>query len=93
MNIALTLGRDNKAILIYDEPLGFAPAWIESSEDGRGVRIIGSEGEEYLAGLLSDSFFSKLRGLSNIVMVRMEDRKPVESHKVSFVNQCYGDGG
>ncbi len=92
MNIALTLGRDNKAILLYDEPLGFAPAWIESSEDGRGVRIIGSEGQEYLAGLLTNSFFSKLRGLSDIVMVRMEDRRPVESHRVSFVNQQYGDG-
>lgn len=91
MNIALALGQNNKAILLYDEPLGFAPAWIESSEDGRGVRIIGEEGEEYLAGLLFDSFFNQLQYLNDITMVRMEDRKPVESHKVSFVNQNYGD--
>jgi hypothetical protein len=51
MNIALALGQDNRAILLYDEPLGFAPAWIESSEDGRGVRIIGEEGQEYLISL------------------------------------------
>ncbi len=91
MNIALALGQDNRAILLYDEPLGFAPAWIESSEDGRGVRIIGEEGQEYLAGLLYDSFFSQLQSLSGIMMVRMENHQPVESHTVSFVNQTYKD--
>lgn len=91
MNIALALGQDNKAILLYDEPLGFAPAWIESSEDGRGMRIIGEEGQEYVAGLLLDSFFTQLQYLNGIVMVRMENRQPVESHDVSFINQNYKD--
>ncbi|MCE7887433.1 MAG: hypothetical protein DYH13_08045 [Alphaproteobacteria bacterium PRO2] len=91
MNVALALGQDNRAILIYDEPLGFAPAWIESSEDGRGMRIIGEEGQEYLAGLLFDSYFNQLLSLNDIMMVRMENDQPVESHKVSFVNQTYKD--
>ncbi|MBP7721175.1 MAG: hypothetical protein KA155_01430 [Alphaproteobacteria bacterium] len=91
MNIALALGQDNKAVLLYDEPLGFAPAWIESSEDGRGMRIIGEGGEEYLAGVLFDSVFNQLQDLSGIMMVRMENNEPVESHTVSFVNQTYKD--
>lgn len=91
MNIALALSQDKKAILLYDQPLGFVPAWIESSEDGRGVRIIGEEGQEYLAGLLTDSFFEHLKFVSDLVMVRMEGSKQVESHKVSFVNQTYKD--
>ncbi len=92
MNIALALSQDNKAILVYDQPLGFSPAWIESSEDGRGMRIIGEEGQEYVAGLLYENVFSRLSHLSDVFMVRMENRKPVESHRVSFINQCYGEG-
>jgi hypothetical protein len=92
MNIALTLSRNNKAILVYDQPLGFSPAWIESSEDGRGVRIIGDGGEEFVAGLLDNKIVSRLHMLSDIILVRMQDRKPVESYKVSFVSQRYGDG-
>ena len=93
MNIGLTLSRDNKALLIYDQPLGFSPAWIESSEDGRGVRIVGSEGQEFRAGLLDNKIVSRLHMLRDIIMVRMENRKPVESYKVSFVSQRYKDGG
>lgn len=92
MNIGLALSQDNKAILVYDQPLGFAPAWIESSEDGRGLRIIGEEGQEYLAAMLFDKIFAKIGHLTDVFMVRMENLKPVESHKVSFVNQVYSDG-
>jgi hypothetical protein len=92
MNIALTLSQDNKAMLIYDQPLSFIPAWIESSEDGRGLRIIGEDGQEFTAGVLYENIIAKLQNLTEIKLVRMQDRKPVESHKVSFVNQNYKEG-
>jgi hypothetical protein len=91
MNIALTLSQDKKAILVYDQPLGFAPAWIESSEDGRGLRIIGDAGEEFVAGFISTKLISQLEHLHDVFLVRMENLKPVESFKVSFVNQVYKD--
>jgi hypothetical protein len=91
MNIALTLSQDKKAILVYDQPLGFAPAWIESSEDGRGLRIIGDGGQEFVAGLINRDVIAHLQHLNDIFLVRMENRAPVESFKVSFVNQVYGD--
>ncbi len=91
MNIAMLLGHGGKAMMVYDQPLGFVPAWIESSEDGRGLRIIGEEGQEYLAGLLYQKITLDMQRLDDVVMVRMENRQPAECHAVSFVNQIYGD--
>ncbi len=89
MNIALALGHDNKAMLVYDRPFEFIPAWIESAADGRGVRIIGEEGEEYVAGLPSEKIILELSTLSEVLLVRMQNERAVECFTVSFVSQKY----
>jgi hypothetical protein len=92
MNIALTLSQGHKAMLVYDQPFPFIPSWIESSADGRGVRIIGEGGEEFTADISDSQFLSKLEPLQDIMLVRMQDRRPVECFTVSFINQNYEDG-
>jgi hypothetical protein len=89
MNIALALGQDNKAMLVYDQPFEFIPAWIESAADGRGVRIIGEEGQEYVAGLPDSKIISELERLRDVLMVRMKDNRPIEAFTVSFITQKY----
>lgn len=91
MNVALTLGQDNKAMLVYDQPLGFVPAWIESSADGRGIRIIGEEGQEFVAGLPQNKIISKIAYLKDVLLVRMENRRAAEQISVPFINQNYGE--
>jgi hypothetical protein len=91
MNISLALSRNKKAILVYDEPLGFSPSWVESSADGRGLRIIGDAGEEYVAGFPDEKTLLDIRHLNDLFMVRMNGQEPVETFSVSFVNQNYGD--
>lgn len=89
MNIALALCHDNKAMLVYDQPFQFIPAWIESAADGRGIRIIGEEGQEYVAGMPDSKIISKLMGLNDVLLVRMQAERPVECFTVTFVSQKY----
>lgn len=93
MNVALTLSKKGEAMLVYDQPLGFDPAWVESADDGTGVRIIGEEGEEFLAGILYNNLLSDIEHLQDVILVRMESGAPAETRSVAFINQHYGDWG
>lgn len=92
MNIALALGHDNKATLVYDQELGFTHAWIESAADGRGIRIIGEEGHEFTAGLPDRTIIHNLNHLADIVMVRMEGsilwRRPILINRLGRNRSC-----
>jgi hypothetical protein len=93
MNIALALGQDNKAMLVYDQPFEFIPAWIESAADGRGIRIIGEEGQEHVAGIPDSKIILELERLRSVLLVRMQGERPVEAFTVSYVTQNYAMAG
>jgi hypothetical protein len=89
MNIALTINKNNEATLLYDQPLRFTPAWVESSADGRGVRIVGENGEEYRAGIVQNAVMTRLQKIYDVLLVRMEKQVPVEGYDLPFVSQQY----
>ncbi len=89
MNVALTLSRNNKAMLIYDQPLGFQPSWVETSADGEGLRIIGLDGREMRVGGFFREINNSLAGIKDVLLVRMEKNEPVEGWTVPFVTQQY----
>ncbi len=89
MNVALTLSRNNKAMLIYDQPLGFQPSWVETSADGEGLRIIGLDGREMRVGGFFREINNSLAGIKDVLLVRMEKNEPVEGWNVPFVTQQY----
>lgn len=88
--MALTLNESGKAMLVYDCPLGFDPAWIEAARDGRGLRIIGEEGQEYTAGHPDNGILGRLQHLDTVILLRMDGDTPAESFHLSFINQDYG---
>ena len=87
----MTLSIDNKAMLVYDQPLGFAPSWVECSSDGQGLRIIGDDGHEMQMGVFFQEINRKLLNINDVLLVRMEENKPVEGLTVPFISQSYGD--
>ena len=89
MNVALTLSADNKAMLVYDEPIGFKPSWVETSADGQGLRIIGDDGDELKVGVFYQEINKKLASVSDVLLVRMERGQAVEGRVVPFISQNY----
>jgi hypothetical protein len=90
MNLILTVNDKIQASLFHDQPLGFMPAWVEFARDARGVRIIGEDGSEYLAGvMISKEILPYLDDVNDIILVHMRNGKPQEGYQVTFVNQYY----
>ena len=90
MNIVLTVNEQSQAMLFHDMPLGFMPNWVEFSWDQRGIRIISNEGKEYSAGVLVNLVaWSQLNGVHEILLVRMENKKPLEGYLVPFISQDF----
>lgn len=90
MNVILTVNDRFQAILFHDAPFNFQPAWVEFARDARGVRIIGEDGQEYLAGVgVSKDVLQHLDDVNDILLVHMRDGQPLDGYKVTFVNQYY----
>lgn len=89
MNVALTLNHQNRAMLVYDQPLGFAPGWVECSMDGLGIRIISQEGREVRAGTLDRRACDRVGTLQDVLLVRIQGQQPVEGYMVPFISQTY----
>ncbi|HTK83506.1 MAG TPA: hypothetical protein VL625_00335 [Patescibacteria group bacterium] len=89
MNVALTLSRNNKAMLIYDQPLGFQPSWVETSADGEGLRVIGADGQSLKLGVFYRHINDKLGQVGTVLMVQMGQDGPIEGFDVPFVSQTY----
>ncbi len=90
MNVLLTVNDKFQAMLFHDVPLNFMPAWVEFARDARGVRIIGEDGQEYLAGVMvSKEILHLLDDVNDILLVYMRDGKAIEGNLVTFINQYY----
>jgi hypothetical protein len=89
MNVALTLSADNKAMLVYDQPLGFAPSWVECSADGEGLRIMSEDGREVRVGGFYKDICGKFGEICDVLVVRMEKNEPAEGCRVPFISQRY----
>ena len=90
MNLFFTVNSKFQAALFHDQPLGFVPAWVEFARDGRGVRIIGEDGQEYLAGLVvTKDILRYLDDVNDIVVIWMRDGKAMDGYQVTFINQYY----
>ncbi len=89
MGMVITINNKNEAMLIHSEPLGFRPYWVEYSK-GSGIRIVSQEGEEYTTSVqVKPEANGLLKGLSRILVVQVQDGKPVEGFQVSFISQDY----
>jgi hypothetical protein len=90
MNVVLTINKKFQAAIFHDQPLGFVPAWVEFARDARGIRIIGMDGQEYLAGVnIAKNVLPHLDDINDIVLIWMENGKAMEGYQVTFVNQYY----
>lgn len=91
MNIGLVVNARGKLCLVHDEPFEATPLWVGYHVDRRNLEIIFDTGGTYpIAWEATDEMHGYLVKMGKILIIRMEDRKPVEGYDTSFL--CLENG-
>jgi hypothetical protein len=87
MNLGLVVNARGKMCIVHDEPFGSAPLWVGYHLDTMHIEIILDNGEvypvEWTANLEFDRYLSRI---SKILIIRMENKRPVEGYDTSFLH-------
>ena len=87
MNLGLVVNARGKICIVHDEPFGSTPLWVGYHLDRMHIEIILDNGEgypvEWTADLEMDSYLSRI---SKILIIRMENKTPVEGYETSFLH-------
>lgn len=71
---------------MHDEPFEATPLWVGYHIDKRQLEIIFDTGTTYpIDWEATDEMHSYLMRISKILIIRMENRKPVEGFDTSFL--------
>lgn len=87
MNIGLVVNARGKLCLVHDEPFEATPLWVGYHTDKRQLEIIFDTGGTYpIDWEATDDMNVYLLNTKKILIIRMENRKPVEGYDTSFLH-------
>lgn len=87
VNIGLVVNARGRLCLVHDEPFEAIPLWVAYHLDRRQLEIIFDTGETYpIAWEATDEMDIYLGKTEKILIIRMENRKPVEGFDTSFLH-------
>lgn len=86
MNIGLVVNARGKLCLVHDELFDATPLWVGYHVDKRQLEIIFDTGGTFpIEWEATDEMNSYLLKINKILIIRMENRKPVEGYDTSFL--------
>ncbi len=86
MNIGLVVNARGKLCLVHDEPFEATPLWVGYHVDKRRLEIIFDTGGTYpIDWEATEEMDAYLKKTKKILIIRMENRKPVEGYDTSFL--------
>jgi hypothetical protein len=86
VNIGLVVNARGKLCLVHDEPFDATPLWVAYHVDKRQLEIIYDTGGTFpIEWEATDEMNSYLMRITKILIIRMENRKPVEGYDTSFI--------
>lgn len=86
MNIGLIVNARGKVCLVHDEPFEATPLWVGYHVDRRQLEIIFDTGGTFpIEWEATDEMHAYLERINKILIIRMENRKPVEGYDTSFL--------
>jgi len=86
MNIGLVVNSRGKMCLVHDEPFEATPLWVGYHIDRSRIEIIYDTGGTFpIDWEASEDMHKYLTKINKILIIRMEDRKPVEGFDTSFL--------
>ncbi len=86
MNIGLVVNARGKLCLVHDKPFDATPLWVGYHLDRRRLDIIFDTGGVYpIDWEATDEMHKYLISMDKILIIRMEEHKPVEGYDTSFL--------
>ncbi|MDD2465408.1 MAG: ankyrin repeat domain-containing protein [Desulfobulbus sp.] len=86
MNIGLMVNAQGKLCLVHDAPFGATPLWVGYHFNRRQIEISFDNGKTYpIDWVATDELHIYLMRVDKILIIRMEDKKPVEGYDTSFL--------
>jgi ankyrin repeat protein len=86
MNIGLVVNARGKMCLVHDQPFTATPLWVGYHVDLRRLEIIFDTGATYPIEWEANSEMDNyLQKIDKILIIRMENKKPVEGYDTSFL--------
>ncbi len=86
MNIGLVVNARGKVCLVHDAPFEATPLWVGYHVDDRKMEIIFDSGATFpIDWEATDEMNSYLMKINKILIIRMDDKKPVEGYDTSFL--------
>jgi hypothetical protein len=86
VNIGLVVNARGKLCLVHDEPFEATPLWVGYHVDRKQVEIIFDTGGTFpIEWEATDEMNAYLMRIDKILIIRMENRKPVEGYDTSFL--------
>jgi len=87
VNIGLVVNARGKLCLVHDEPFEATPLWVGYHIDRKQLEIIFDTGRTYpIEWEATEEMDLYLRKTDKILIIRMENKKPVEGFDTSFLH-------
>ncbi len=87
MNIGLVVNARGKMCLVHDEPFEATPLWVGYHIDKKRLEIIYDTGGTYpIDWEATDEMNNFLLKIDKILIIRMENKRPVEGYDTSFLH-------
>ena len=84
--IGLMVNARGRMCLVYDQPFEAAPLWVAYHIDNKQIEIIFDNGGSYpIPSETTDKMHDSLMKRKKILIIRMENNKPVEGYETSFL--------
>ena len=86
MNIGLVVNARGKLCLVHDEPFEATPLWVAYHIDKKQLELLFDTGSTYPVDWdASDAMHNYLLKATKILIIRMENKKPVEGYDTNFI--------
>lgn len=86
MNIGLVVNARGKMCLVHDEQFEAIPLWVGYHIDRKQLEIIFDTGGTYpIDWEATEEMHNYLLKINKILIIRMENKKPVEGYDTSFL--------
>jgi hypothetical protein len=91
LNIGLVINGKGRVCLVHDEAFDAVPVWVAYDVDTRRMKIMFDTGADFpIDWQATDEVHYYLQRIGKILLIRLEDQKPIDGYDTSFVRYRNG---
>lgn len=91
MNIGLVINGKGRVCLVHDEPFEAVPVWVAYDVETRRMKVMFDTGTDFpIEWEATDEIHYYLMRIGKILLIRLQDQKPIDGYDTSFVKYRNG---